>query len=128
MPLDCLTVVAKGECISVTHMSETIRERVLGRIPPPGHCINSRLKHIPSIPMKRAYILIIMPEGQHSGLPHIPRLQRCPQKTWAGKYHISALLWHHQGSLISPKKELIYTSKAIIFATFTQGTAPDPLV
>lgn len=75
------------------HRLETIRETAVDRIPPPVNCINSRLKHNPSLPMKTPYFLVMEPEGQHSGLPHIPR---CPQKTWEGKNHISALLWHCQ--------------------------------
>lgn len=117
MPPDCLTLVARGECISGTHRSETIRETALGRILPSAYCINSRLKQNPSLPTKRTYFLVMEPEGQRLGLPHIPRLQRCPQKTWAGKHHISALLCHHQSSLIPLRWELIYTFKGIISAS-----------
>lgn len=38
---------------------------------------------------------------------------------------INTLLWPHQSSLIPPRKEFTHTSKAIVFATFTQGTLLD---
>lgn len=49
--------------------SETIGERVLSRLPPPGHCTDKGLKHTPSLPMKKAHLLYLefQPEGQASG-------------------------------------------------------------
>ena len=49
--------------------SETIGERVLSRLPPPGHCTDKGLKHTPSLPMKKAHLLYLefQPEGQTSG-------------------------------------------------------------
>lgn len=35
----------------------TIRDTVLGRLAPPGHCTNSRLTHTSSLPVKKAFHL-----------------------------------------------------------------------
>lgn len=45
MPLDHLALVARKACVSRSHQTITIGERVLGRLPSPGNCTHSRLKH-----------------------------------------------------------------------------------
>lgn len=73
MLLDCLALETRGACIPGPHGALTIREIVLGRIPPPGYCTFNRLKHITSLSMKEVYLFILefQPEGQASGVAHI---------------------------------------------------------
>lgn len=72
-PLDLLALVANGAGIPELHGTVTIRNRVLARLPPSEHCMHSRMKHSPSLPMKKTYLLDmeLHPEGQASGFPHI---------------------------------------------------------
>lgn len=81
--LDCLALVAKGADILELQGTVTIRKIVLGRPPPPGYYINSRLKRNPNLPLKKAYLLSLEPhqEGQVLGFPHIYRLKMHPQGT-----------------------------------------------
>lgn len=50
----------------------TIEKTVLGRPPPPRHCIESQMKFNPSLLVKRPHLLSLelRPEGQVSGFPH----------------------------------------------------------
>lgn len=61
MPLDYLTLVARGA--SVLRPSEIITSRdiIFGRLPPPGHCTDSKLKHTPSLSVKKDYLLVLQP-------------------------------------------------------------------
>lgn len=52
--LDCLALMARGTCISESPGTVTIKETVFGRLPSPGHCTDSRPKHIPSLSMREA--------------------------------------------------------------------------
>ena len=45
MPLDFLVLEAKRNCIPGYHGTVSIKETVLGSLPPPRHCTDSRLKH-----------------------------------------------------------------------------------
>ena len=73
MPLHRLALGASGTCIPGSQGTVTIGETVLARLPPPGHCTDHRLKLLPSLSVKEAYLLILglQPEGQALGLPHI---------------------------------------------------------
>ena len=73
IPLECLALGSRGDCVSGPCGSETIRETVLGRVSSPGHFIQSRLKHASSLTVKNAYLLVLVhqPEGQASDLPHL---------------------------------------------------------
>lgn len=51
-----VALVAGGVCISGPHGSETVAA-VLGRLPPPGHCTDSRMKHITVFLWKRPIYL-----------------------------------------------------------------------
>lgn len=57
--LDLLVLVARGTCIPESHGIVTIRETVLGRLPPPGHYTGSKLKLTSSLFVKEAYLLIL---------------------------------------------------------------------
>lgn len=46
-PLDLLPLVDKEACIPGSHRSVAIVKTVLDRLPPPGHCTDSRLRHMP---------------------------------------------------------------------------------
>lgn len=78
MQVDHLVLEARESCISGPHGTETIGKIVLIMMIPKGHCTDSRLKHIPSVSLKRAYLLVLelKPEGQVSGFQHIQRLWR----------------------------------------------------
>lgn len=56
-PLDHLDLKARGACDLGTHEIVTIRGTILGRLPLPGHCTDSRLKHVPSVSEKEAYVI-----------------------------------------------------------------------
>ena len=76
MPLKHLALVGKGARIAGSHRTVTIREIVLGRLPPPGHCTDSRRKHAPTLSIKKTPIFFVLgpqPEGHASYLAHIQR-------------------------------------------------------
>ena len=56
--LDHLALVTTGAGVSESHNTVTTGEIVLGQLPPPGHCTGSRLRHISSLSMKEAYLLV----------------------------------------------------------------------
>ena len=62
MPLDHLALVAREPGPLGTIKSGKI---VLSRLSHPGHCTDSRLKHTPSLLMKRVHSLVLefQPEG-----------------------------------------------------------------
>lgn len=51
MPCECMGLVARGIYVSGPHRLKIIREIVIGRLPLPGNCIDSRLKYTHSLPM-----------------------------------------------------------------------------
>ena len=53
-----LALVVRGACVFGLHGSETV-VTVLGRLPPPGHGTDSRMKQITSFSMKKAYLLVL---------------------------------------------------------------------
>lgn len=57
-PPENLDAKAGGSCDPGPHETATIRETALGRLPPPGHCTDRRLKHISSVSEKEAYVVI----------------------------------------------------------------------
>lgn len=56
--LNFLALEAREACIPGSHGTGTIRETVPGRLPLPGCCTDSKLKHTPSISEKEAYLLV----------------------------------------------------------------------
>ena len=98
----------------------------LDRMPHPGHCTGSRLKHTSSLVEKdNLLVLEIQLEGQASGL-HTSReyrgiLGKC--KTPFLHTPLTSL-----SSLIRPRKELIELSRGLIYGNATQGSPPDFLV
>ena len=76
-PLHPLPLVARWDCFPGSHGVTTIWESVLGRLPPPGHCTESRRKPHPHphLSVEEAYlpVLGLQPERQPSGLAHIWR-------------------------------------------------------
>lgn len=65
MPFDLLALVARGVCVPRAHKTIIIRKTVLDRLPHPEYCTDSRLKHIPSLPVKKAHLIVLelQPEG-----------------------------------------------------------------
>ena len=68
-----LALVARGACVPGSHRTIAMGEAVLCRLSPPGHHIDSSLKHTPSLSVRKSYlhVLELHPEGETSGL-HIP--------------------------------------------------------
>lgn len=64
MHLDHPSLVAKGAGIPGLHRTIMMRKKVFGRLPFSGHCTNSRLKHIPSLPVKRPIIYSEASDGR----------------------------------------------------------------
>lgn len=123
-PLDHLALEARGACIPGSHGNVTIRDSILGRLPPSGHCTGSRLKHTPSLAEKAAYLLV------HSfGLRgrlliwHIYRgLWRGSRGTKAAEHNLGTLPLPHSSSLVSSrKKSYIPFSGALIFTASARG-------
>ena len=56
-PLDYLALEARGPCFPESHGTVIIEETVFGRLPSPGHCTDSRLKHL-YISEKAAYLFV----------------------------------------------------------------------
>ena len=55
---DCLALESREACVPGSHATVTIGETVLGRLPLPEHCTDSRLKHTPRFSEKEADLLI----------------------------------------------------------------------
>lgn len=69
---------AQRACVPGLQGTITIAKTVPSSLQPSGHSTDSSRKHIPSLPVKKAYFLglELLPEGQTSCLPHNPRLGR----------------------------------------------------
>lgn len=57
--LGCPSLVDRGICIPESHSTVTIRETILVRLSPPGHCTDSRLEYTTNLSLKEAYLLIL---------------------------------------------------------------------
>lgn len=68
-PLECLALETRRICVPEIHWIIIIREIVLLKLSPTGHCTDSRLKHTCSLSVTEAYSLILElhPEGQALG-------------------------------------------------------------
>lgn len=115
--------MAKGPCIPEFHGTIIIGEKVLGRLLPPGHCKDKRLKHIPNISIRQVYLLVLelQSKGKASGLAHTEAL-RATLREQANGHHLCTFPLPSYSSLVSPRKELIHLSEAPISMTTTQET------
>lgn len=78
--LEYVVLEARGTCVPGSHGTVTIRGTILGRLPPPGHCTDSKLKHDPSLPLKDAYLLSwSFSLKDRLQVCHTSRLRRCSQ-------------------------------------------------
>lgn len=68
-PFERLALETRRICVPEIHWITTIREIVLLKLSPTGHCTESRSKHTPSLSVKEACSLILElhPEGQALG-------------------------------------------------------------
>lgn len=57
--LDWLALVTRGPYLPGFQRTIEIRKIVLGRLPFPGHCTESRMRHTPSPSVKEASLLIL---------------------------------------------------------------------
>ena len=58
-PFDCLALMASRACIHGSQETVTNEETVLGWLPHPVHSTDSRLKHTPSLYVKKAYLIVL---------------------------------------------------------------------
>lgn len=65
MSLDHLALVARVACVPGPHRTVVLEKIVLGRLPYPWHGVDSRLKHFPSLPVRKVDLLVLTlhPEG-----------------------------------------------------------------
>lgn len=72
IPLDHLALEAREACVSGPHGTKTIGKILFISLPPKGYCTDRLMKHIPTISMERAYLLVLelKHEGQVSGFLH----------------------------------------------------------
>lgn len=75
MPLHCLAQVARGARIPGPQRTETSAKTVLDRLPQPGFCKESRLKHTLRLPVKTACFLILELELQLEGHTHLEDME-----------------------------------------------------
>lgn len=130
MLLEHLALVAKGNVFLVpTHLKQLKRQSLAG-YHPQSTTQTPDYNASPVFMQKRPIFLSwsFRPQAQILGLPYIQRLQRYPQGTWLGRYNNCILLRPHQSLLISPRKELIHISEAMILATVVQRISPDLLL
>lgn len=82
------------------------------------HCTDSRLKYLPSLPVKKIYLLVweLQPKGQALGLGRIRRLQRCSQGMLARESHLCTFPRTWYNLAIPLRKELIHLSRDPVFA------------
>lgn len=111
-PLDHLALEARGSCIPGSHGTRTIRDSVLGRLLPSGHCTDSRLKHTPSLAEKEAYLLV-----RSFGLTGRLLVRHTYRELWRGsrgmkadKHDLGTLPLPRSSSLVSSRKGLICPS------------------
>lgn len=116
-PGDCLSLVARRVCVLGSHQSITIGEIVLGRLPTLRHFTDSRQKYIFSLCIREANLLVLelQPQGQASIVAHIQRLQKCCQGTQARECQLCVFFLLYYSSLVSLRKELVYSSGAPFF-------------
>ena len=102
---------------------EQLGETVLGRLPAPGHCPDSRLKHTPSLSVKETSLLDweLWPEGKFL-VRHVTRgLQRSSQGMKVSRCNLCTICLPPSSSLVSSRKELISLSGSPMFAAATRG-------
>lgn len=106
-----------------------IGEIVLGRVPPPEHCTESRLKHGFSLSAKEAYLLVLELQPEGTGFRFLPHLEimKCSQRTYAKRCHHCAFPLPHHSPPMSPSQSLTNPPGVPIFATTTQHTTLDHL-
>lgn len=65
-PLDRLAPESKEACVPGSHVTVAIEGTVSGRLPLPGYCTDSRLKHTPSLSEEEDYLHVqeLWPEKQ----------------------------------------------------------------
>ena len=84
MPFNYLALKARGACVPGSYRSVTIRDSVIGSLPPKSTA-QIAVKHNLSLSEKKAYLLVkkVWPEGKTSGLAHLRGLQSYSQGTEA---------------------------------------------
>ena len=120
------------DCISGLHRSEAIRETVLDKLLPPGHCTDSRLRNIPAFLWKGlfTYPAISAWKDHFRITTHLEAMEVISGNmvgTVGGRWwhHLLSLPWPHNSSLVPPWEEVIHLSGALKSATVAKGTSPD---
>lgn len=65
--------MVKGADVPELHETATIKKTVLDRLSPPEHYADSRLKHIPTVSVKKAYLALSFSLRDKLQVSHIPR-------------------------------------------------------
>ena len=106
--------------LSWVHGSVTIRETVLSRLPLPGHCADSRLKHTVSFCERglfASYGSLAQGAGFWAGTPLVTCRGALRKQFWG--HHLYALPLSHYSLTVSARLECIHFSVAPIFAPVT---------
>lgn len=112
-----------GACIPGSHRTVAIRETVIDRIQPTGHCTETRLRHSYSPSVKKASMLVLelRHEENTSDLTHIYRSMELFSRNVGCGRHLGSLPFSRFP--VSPSKE-VYNHLEIPVA---QETPPDHL-
>lgn len=122
-PLDHLTVVAKNACVLVSHGSVTI----LGQLPLPAHCADSRLNHTSNLLWKTLICLSWIIDLRSKHLVWYPSrgLLRCTLGMNMSWCHLYVLFLPHSMPLASTRKEIVPMYGTLILVTPTHRTSLD---
>lgn len=129
IPLDCLALVRRRAYLPGFQRTIEIREIILGRIPSPGHCTESRMRH-------KSFC-----EGglfDYSGVLALGAgfrfgIHLLAYRAALKKHRLWMPSWCTPSALLQPvhviqkKKKLIHLSEAPMLATAAQGTSTDCL-
>ena len=118
-----------GACVHGLHGTGTIGKTVLGRLSPSGHCTDSRLKH-PKSSCEKGLFTCLGVSALWTGFRSATHLETRKELSWniSRETPFWSSPWPGGSSLIPHRKELIYPSGALSFATVTQWVPPDLLV
>lgn len=122
--------MANRDCISGPTGQEQLEERVLGRLPFPRHCTDSRLKHILSLSVKRAYLLVLELHSEdrlqvyYTSRGHESALRKCALKDAIFEFSLYLTTTHQY----PPERSSLELPGALIFfLSVTKGTSPNHL-
>lgn len=122
MPLNHMALEA-NEAIIPKSLGKITREAVIGRLQPPGHWTDSKLKHNFSLSVKKSYLFVLelCLEGQASSLAHFYKLTNVLSGNiafWKPCLHYPSTSLQFIGIF---QEQLIFISGAPVLATVSWG-------